>query len=102
MQQYFVCGRFDFARWLDDLGVPRHDQRRFISRLTGQQEYTVMQWGFQFEHMPEVYQGFLWGYFQGFAAAQMQMQQQQPACQDYYPNDYLSAQMGMQRFGSRY
>jgi hypothetical protein len=100
MQQYFVGQRFDFPRWLHDMGIPYGDQRRFISLLTGQQEFTVAQWGAQLENMPELFQGFLWGYFQGCATAQAQ-QQQPPnhgSFQQPVTHDRLLAQLAMMRY----
>ena len=100
MQQYFIGQRFDFPRWLHDMGIPYGDQRRFVAQITGQQEYTVMQWGMQFENMPEVFQGFLWGYFQGFATAQAQ--QQQPEYQNYFRRQSISRNGMLQALLTRY
>jgi hypothetical protein len=74
MQQYFIGQRFDFPRWLNDMGIPYGNQHRFIAQITGQPEHVVRGWGNGFENLPENCQGFIWGYFKGFAEAQAQAQ----------------------------
>jgi hypothetical protein len=87
LQSYFIGNRFDFTRWLRDQGLQNYgDQLQFISAITGQYSHTVQAWGFQFEQMPEFFQGMVIGYI-------MAAQSQQP--QSFYPHPGFNWGTGM-------
>jgi hypothetical protein len=54
---------FNFSDWLSDMGIPYGNQHRFIAEITSTQESIVRSWGSRLESMPDIYKGFLLGYF---------------------------------------